>query len=81
MLDAKSYELGNICAPAIQFKLNILHWLFYLVCVILSPETCTILPNLKISEGWIFLLSDTKFVNICSFTKYFRKLVHVLRYL
>ena len=38
------------------------------MCVVLIPEIHTILPNLKISEGWFFLLSDTKFMNMCSFT-------------
>ena len=32
-----------------------LHWLFHVVCVVLIPETCIILSNLKISQGWMFI--------------------------
>ena len=49
-----------------------LHWLSHLVCVLLIPETHTILSNLKINEGWKNILSDTEFLITCSFIIYFK---------
>jgi hypothetical protein len=46
----------------------------HLVCVVLISKTCTILPNLKISKGLEFLLSDTKIMNTCSFSIHFKKI-------
>ena len=56
----------------VELTLWHLHWLSQLVHVVLIPETHTILPSLKINDGWIFL-NDTKFINTCSFTIHYKK--------
>ena len=38
------------------------------------PTTYIFLPNLKSSEGIIFFLSNTIFMNTCSFTMHFKKI-------
>ena len=52
-----------------------------LVCVVLIPETRTILSNLQIRKAEFFLPSVSKFMNMCPFIIRLRKLVCAMRYL
>lgn len=47
--------------------LSLQHWLFWVVRVVLVFETRTIWANLKVSEGSVFLLRDTKCMKSCLF--------------